>query len=1802
MIETRRPLALITRDIGCVIPTDSALVVSGISYAFVVGKIDSHALEDYTDLPDLEDDDVFPALIPEVQVQSNGLRRVVPINIEEIDGSSDDEEWNEVSSTFERFTSAEKEAYVAATVEAVHVVRREYLAAWNANFVPRPSDALWCDDYFTDHNLESITVPAHVRYHEQQRRKYIRKNDNRRARKLQKAYANFLDDILIQNVLYAMPEQQAGGRTEKLSITTENRNNLCKRGLTAAEVVEFEKNRDFSARLFSQRVVSRMYRDALQVRTAKAKLALARAELDHRKEKLKATRERAMSRSEKYADQQSIAMRIAGGLIGGAAGWCMQHSINTITRMIHKTTEKANTFMDTLMDHLKSFAEAMSRWGKAIKLALYSGLVWYLWFKFDNPMFRGILLASFPIIFGKDIGAFVSKVFLKDTNDKPVLSQSYSKDSALPALIALSVLYASGIKGKPNLTAAAVGAVGVLPRTIKGIECVLDFIVSGVEAVLNVLMKWVGRPAVRFRKQIDAAVDKAVKNAWELDKKMQAKDYDNKDSPQMYSKCMDSFAELVKLIALYHENVPVRLELIQVRNVIVGHCNSLKTTLGRGSGFRQEPLSILIESPPGKGKTMNIPVLIGIILKQSGVLPDLTLDTLHQAFFTRPQNSDYFDGYHGQECYYIDDIFAKRQNPNGITQFDEVMAFYGNVTTMLNMAECEKKGMYPFNSSLLLMTTNARTMESIGASAHLLEPDAFKRRIDIHLHMDVKPQYQVQDGPRKGQLDYTLYRREEQRLMEEGRTGFAAHPWYIWEAWETTFGDFDYPAGHGRCFSTFVPMFIEALVYKQESHMANMDHLRRVLQAGGCVDKEDICLSEISCEPRVPRVIRDFNTSSAELTANLKEPRLVEVVGKYDSTTTFYPPVPKSWALSHGSGFGNDDVVEFDPGQKPRADLVARMFGPDFAKEDLKRYYAEIIEEHKVVSVLIGAFAVFIANKVLIRPLLRAVCAVFKDVFKSVKGTEQSNSPKPTNLVFKTASPPQLQGTGPGLWNIVYDQTFKLVAETDAAFIPYGQVIMVAESLAVMPHHFMTLLLQQIDDGDVTRDTPLYLKGTTGQRIDMTIGKFLSYPTFTDVDSDILFVNFNKGFRLFKNIINFFLTEEDYGAIGGRSVRLDVATITEKNMENGVPLERSVYLTPNAQVGKAPLHTHKRSYPRWVSYEAATQFGDCGAPLCLTDYRYFKNRFLIGMHVAGTPQTGEAFSTLIPQELCKKAYAAFQLREIPEATFSQSMWSPEIVVDRLDVVPFTEDGTFGSSVPLYSVSDGVSVPVKSALVKTQIGHDDLFREEISLMNDGHEPPKLVPMKLGPHRDPNDFDRIIYPLEEATKPFVSGVFVPDSSSFKVGLNVAMHDFAKATAKFDAPILTKEEAVAGKPELGLKSITRATSVGYPLCREANDKRDYFGRDEVMDFSNARAVQLLTEIDMLEDIIKQGYRPQFVCRDFLKDEVRKQGKSARLIAGTDLRYYILCRMYFGAFVGAVCRTHLKSGLCLGLNPNSEWGALRRKLLKPDPSGNNVWDGDFAGFDSSQMPRLLWDCLDYINNWYSQHGGTKDENDIRTILFMDLVYSRHITGKSGVLTTVIEWCKSLPSGHFLTSTINSMISIGLIGAGYVGLTGRLDFSDTSAAVVQGDDNLVSTSNDLVGVFNQVTLSEYLSREFNMVYTAGRKGEELKPVIGIDQVVFLQRRFAVKMGHDVCPIRPESFLSSMYYVHTSDAVRTKEVLMASAELALEELSMHDEKYWDMVAPKLVSIMTSFNDAPRHSTLTSAEYLRVVRSRVPSYI
>lgn len=1697
------------------------------------------------------------------------------------------------------------------------------------------------------------------------------------------ARANKERDMRLIEAYIPYPTQQG----PKFSVLELNERALFDIGLSKPYIKRLEER--LSKRLLSPRQLRRIKRDFVRSEAACRKERVLREEHEDRiakkavSLKRKLDREMKRLRSDVVTQGPDIGLSTASVMVTCGAILALiayailewrrvkERAFSGIETLEHVATNTGANIQNSMQNakeelvrqasaHLRGYFADMASTLKSVayslRLPLTLAILYYLWDTYKIPLFRVGMIASLPLLIDKSMLTPISDFFRARLGMvDQVEQQSTSTHSMLSQLLAMGFSAHTAFNSKKDTQAAMLQHIGTLPRVTAGFEQIVDFALNAFEALYKFVGKYIELPHIRFGPRMAKDVEDVVCEAWALDKVM-ATDAKLKKPRELNNRLMSCYTKIATMLSLYHDNQPVRAELVQVRGVIASHLTALSTAVGRCSGSRKEPVTIIIEGDAGIGKTFQVDLLMGLLMKLSGIRPDLTMKDIDSVYYTKAANTPYFDGYYGQECYYIDDLFAIRPNPNkDNTEYQDIMAFHSSFTTMLNMADCPKKGMFPFTSSLILATTNVKSLKEANAGEILAHQPAFLRRINFHIHLEVKEEFRV---PGTGELDTEKYGDECLRLIEEGKTGFEAHPWHIWQYHDTRFSDeqITYPKV-GKCFSTLVPRVVEALKKKERVFQAIQAHLGRVLGTGekdpvtsaiednkthyeslkdkvldlkakfampvnqsvedeysllpptppNSVDSEYAILESLiqeDCQsgPSTPSSCpTGYDTAAAlkNMLAVHSEP--IEITS---TPKTWHDRAFEAWCAEEEERLRNPSPLQTTASKVKdwwlrtgevrtlveHYEKIERAKPKTWLEDVIENKYDHFKAFCKGFAYGCGAFVLakmaWEASKWGYNMLKRLVETV-KDGVLALFGTsnvQQSNGPKPTKVTFGAQQ--QSIETNP-LWYKVYSNSYKMTAAGKNEHV-FGQIIFVRDFLAMMPHHFLTSVKSLKDKGELSDDTQLRFQccGTSDKAFRTTVKVFLQSSFWRVPNEDVVFVNFDKKVGMHANITKFFANEGDYKNHAGQRVRLDTHA-------------RQTYITHSAAVGKTKLRVQGgTTYDKWYQYGADTDYGDCGAPLCLSDHSNFGVRLLIGIHVAGNPGLSHGFATPVTQEMCAAAASHFNIVTIPEASHKDSQWR-SISVEALP----EPQSTFVGMEDIGIVSQPVSSPIRTNLSLTPVGEERALDASIELLS-GKKPEPIEPVRLRPiTTDDGTRDQ---PMANAIHPFTTDTWIPPEADFKKGLSMGMQRFADASINARSDKLTFEEAVLGIPEIGLKSITRGTSVGYPLCTQYKSKADIFGIGDEFDLTLEEAVVLRREVEILDDLVCQGIRPQFVCRDFLKDETRKKGKGARLIAGTDIRYYILCRMYFGAYVAAIIKTHQENGICLGMNPYKEWGALRRFLTVPDPTGNNVWDGDFAGFDSSQDPAVLWACCDYICNWYHVRGQGQ-YNAQRRILFMDVVYSRHLCAPEGQSSVIVQWNKSLPSGHFLTSTLNSMISLGLIATGFFALTGETAFWEYCAAIVLGDDNVVTCCDEFIERFNQVTLSEYLAKWFNMTYTAGRKGEALTPHVGIDKVIFLQRRFAVKKLKgaevDVCPLRPESFLLSMYYTRAKNEKKMRDIFVSSAELALQELAMHPEEHWNAVSSDITKALKDVcGVVPQMNTETSEEYLELVRMRVPHYI
>lgn len=886
--------------------------------------------------------------------------------------------------------------------------------------------------------------------------------------------------------------------------------------------------------------------------------------------------------------------------------------------------------------------------------------------------------------------------------------------------------------------------------------------------------------------------------------------------------------------------------------------------------------------------------------------------------------------------------------------------------------------------------------------------------------------------------------------------------------------------------------------------------------------------------------------------------------------------------------FGKDALRTMIEGYTPKAEFQSGLpasqcsesIEPSLTLERFKKALDEHLKEMSTISkVVAGTLGLFFAvgvTKVILTTIGAVVGSIwraFKDLFSSRRKDRRpaTQSNRPANLRARRAGPkdPVFQSLDRTVTTNIYGNTYKAFVEmSGGGIIVIGQILFLESDLAVQPRHFTEKLLLSIRNGEVTPEAKFTLRNACNPQLTLnfTASAYLALQRDFSLEDDVEFLRFGK-VRAHRNITANFMREEDLKSLRGYSATLDICDIERSGRIVDVN-DRKVYVVPSLSMGKDMSIGHKK-IRRFFQYQAPTTSGDCGAPLCVLDNSTFSGRTCMGFHVAGNHGDNSGYSVIVTQDMIRKAKAQL---EIVTDNFEADA---RVEYQACHELPFDNSGSF---LPIGVVSKPVPICPKSAYYKTAL-HGFLG------------PYNYLPAHLGPRTIEGE---TVFPMNNAVKPYSSPVINYDYSWMKQVMYTAMWKLKVVTKDMPRDIYTFDEAILGIPEQKFRSIPRGTSAGFPYVYDIkNGKFEFFGNGERYDLTTPKAEELRDRVKHIVSSAAKNVRLNHVFVDFLKDELRPEEKvkafATRLISSSPLDYTVAVRMYFGAFTSAVMRCHTVSGMAPGICTYTEWDKLAMLLRS---KGDKCFDGDFKAFDSSEQPSIHQEILDYINDWYDDG---ESNARIRRVLWLELVHSRHIGGNGVDQRYVYQWNKSLPSGHPLTTIVNSMYSLFLLVACYRHLTGDLaGFWDHVFAVTYGDDNAVNVDDVTSIKYNQVTVAQAMHDLFQVRYTSGRKDGILEPYMDIGKLTFLKRAFVKGEEGWLCPLELDSFLYTAYWCKNRRLEST--ILTDVLENSLEELSMHGQDVWDKYAPKIVEVLEERVGATRVLPERGA-YLDMVQSR-----
>lgn len=799
---------------------------------------------------------------------------------------------------------------------------------------------------------------------------------------------------------------------------------------------------------------------------------------------------------------------------------------------------------------------------------------------------------------------------------------------------------------------------------------------------------------------------------------------------------------------------------------------------------------------------------------------------------------------------------------------------------------------------------------------------------------------------------------------------------------------------------------------------------------------------------------------------------------------------------------------------------------------------------------------------------MRALFRMVKELIDSFipsrrKVTRQSN--RPTKIPIGKRAPTFQAGVS-NIHDLLYSNNYKLyVVESDNTPNILGQVQFLCGEMAVMPRHFTDLVKTRLEEGFITLESKMVLRNCThpNATVSVSVNEFLSLKRETHADGDVEFVKF-RGFRPHRKLISSFILESDVKSLGGVRAGLEICEIDRKGVLVGTNVRNRMGADRIEYGENFPIEGQILS--RYWKYYVGTEKGHCGAPVTLNDHSLFNGRTCAGMHVAGNGYIG--FANIITQEMIRKALSSL---EVIEDCFEEDLKGRGVEFQACFALPFKESGSF---LPMFRLARPINISPNTNYYVTK--HYGAFG-----------PYEYSPAPLWPvHKE----GELVYPMENAIKPFQSEVRVFEQPWLKQASYIAFQKFNALSASDSRRMYTFEEAVCGVPTEKFRKIPRNTSPGFPYIYDVKDgKKAFFGSEEEYDLTREQCQDLRRRVEHMETMAVKGQRSAVIFTPFLKDELRSAAKvenvETRIVTGAPQDYTILVREKFGAFNASVMKHSVESGLAPGVNVYRDGYkmALALKCKGPD-----VFDGDFKGFDASEQPCILDFILDRINDWYDD--GPENKR-VRTVLWADLTASRHVGGRGNDQRFVYQYLKSLPSGHPLTTIVNSFFSlICLVSAYIVATDDYVGFWDNVSPLVYGDDNVSNVSRAVAPVYNQETVAAILKREFGMIYTPGDKSGVYKPVTTLDNITFLKRKIVLSEGKWICPLELDSFLYCIYWCKNKK--EENKILSDELETALSELSLHSQELWDVYAPKIHKIMRDERFSPR--TLVEREAYRAL--------
>nr|QKN88980.1 MAG: polyprotein [Picornavirales sp.] len=558
---------------------------------------------------------------------------------------------------------------------------------------------------------------------------------------------------------------------------------------------------------------------------------------------------------------------------------------------------------------------------------------------------------------------------------------------------------------------------------------------------------------------------------------------------------------------------------------------------------------------------------------------------------------------------------------------------------------------------------------------------------------------------------------------------------------------------------------------------------------------------------------------------------------------------------------------------------------------------------------------------------------------------------------------------------------------------------------------------------------------------------------------------------------------------------------------------------------------------------------------------------VVGVHVAGDKTTGRGYA----EPLYKEMFTSFFSQYKPPTP-------PEIVVVP-DIEPKAE---LKGNMLMYGC------------VPPQFAHKESGKTKIvpSIASGLLYPVRteVNPLRPGDPRQPPGSD----PLRDGCEKHGSGDVVPFDVELvdivKETLTDRMQQIIRPVRAQVAP-LTLQQAVCGDVDVPyFESLNWKSSEGFPLStirpKTAHDKKWLFDLKET-----ERGYELLGMDDSLSWQLSQRERcfmentiPPTIYVDCLKDyrltpEKCKIPGKTRIFSIAPIQCSIDIRQHCTDFTAALKNTRIHNSIAIGINPDSlEWTSLVNYLYEV---GDKIITLDYSNYGPCLMSQLVSASIDCIVDWHSYNSCSDSHvKRVRWLLESDILNPVHLC-----YNLVYQTLNGISSGSPLTGELNSIPNLFYIRLVYLEIM-KPQFPDWATMyyfdcfvriVVYGDDLIMCVSDQIVSVFNAISIRDAL-KAHGITVTSAQKNNELQAFSTLEEATFLKRSFKphpTRSGVWLGPIDTASIEECLNWIHKcEDPVEAfLESCRASTDLAYSQ----GPSYYNAHCKKIKDFCVSIN-------------------------